>query len=186
MCDKPRLSMRYNYDHLDHVMSHTYNSYLEFKFEKKEQQLSNLISSKYLIVLGDFIESMYEGLKFDIFVRYRNPRVKNPQWYGHTYMELRIYDVITSPVYNPHTFDPSYKTPHYNGNLYYEEIYNNIESFLPEINKHLLISFRPLISPHTPIHNIDMSHPKPFECWGEYFSREYAKDAIKSMVNQYF
>ena len=172
MCDKsPFLNRKHN--NATHIMNRTYTTYQEYKSNQKEQELLYLIQSKYLIILGEFIENMYEGLKFDIFIRHRDPKVKNPQWYGHTYMELRIYDIISLPSYAPQTFSQVYKTPHYDGYIGGEEIYNEIENFIPELNKHILINFRPLISPHTPIHNMDMFDIKPFECWGEYFSREY-------------
>lgn len=179
MCDKSPFLNR-KHDNATHIMNRTYSTYQEYKSNQKEQELLYLIQSKYLIILGEFIENMYEGLKFDIFIRHRDPRVKNLQWYGYTYMELRIYDIISLPSYRPEVFSKTYKTPHYDGYIDYEEIYDNIESFMPEINKHLLINFRPLISPHTPIHNIDMMELKPFECWGEYFSREYRRSAISS------
>lgn len=161
----------------DHVMSHTYSSYSEFKLIQEEEKLRYLIHRKYLKLLGKFIESTYPGLKFDVFIRHRDPKIKNPEWYGQTYMELRIYDIISLPSYAPQTFSQVYKTPHYNGYIGGEEIYNEIENFISELNKHILITFRPLISPHTPIHNIDMFDPKPFECWGEYFAREYHRHA---------
>ena len=160
-------------EYANHVMSHTYSSYSEFKFIQEEEKLKYLIHRRYLKLLGKFIESTYPGLKFDVFIRHRDPKVKNPQWYGQTYMELRIYDIISLPSYAPQTFSQVYKTLHYDGYIGGEEIYNEIENFIPELNKHILINFRPLISPHTPIHNIDMFDPKPFECWGEYFAREY-------------
>ena len=89
--------MKYRDEYADHVMSRTYSSYSEFKFIQEDEKLRYLIHRKYLKVLGEFIESTYPGLKFDVFIRNRDPKVKNIQWYGHTYMELRIYDVITSP-----------------------------------------------------------------------------------------
>lgn len=158
-------------------MNRTYSSYSEYKSMYEEEKLRYLIHRKYLKLLGRFIETTYPGLKFDVFIRGRDPKVKNMKWYGHTYMELRIYDVITSPLYDPRTFTPVYRTPHCDDYLGGEEIYNEIENFIPELNKHILITFRPLISPHTPIHNMDMFDIKPFECWEEYFSREYRKNA---------
>lgn len=164
--------MKLRDEYATHVMSHTYSSYSEFKLIQEEEKLRYLIHRKYLKLLGKFIESTYPGLKFDVFIRHRDPKVKNMQWYGQTYMELRIFDVIT--VYEPHRFDRVFKTPGYEGYFYSEDIYNNIDSFIPEINKHLLITFRPIISPHTPI-QFDI---KPFECWGEYFGRQFRRQAI--------
>jgi len=170
----------FNYENAIHIMNRTYSSYQEYKSNQEEQKLLYLIQSKYLIILGKFIESMYEGLQFDIFIRHLDPKVKDTQWYGQTYMELIIYDIIFLPSYRPEVFSKTYRTPHYNGYIGGEEIYNEIENFISELNKHILITFRPLISPHTPIHNIDMFDPKPFECWGEYFAREYHRAAISS------
>lgn len=168
--------MKLRHECADHVMSQTYSSYQEFKSNQKEQRLLYLISTRYLKLLGKFIEFTYPGLKFDVFIRHRDPKIKNMQWYGQTYMELRIFDVIT--VYEPHRFDRVFKTPGYEGYFYSEDIYNNIDSFIPEINKHLLISFKPLISPHTPLHSMDQREIPDFECWGEYFAREFRKQAI--------
>lgn len=172
-----RQEMKLRDEYVTHVMSHTYSSYSEFKLIQEEEKLRYLIHRRYLKLLGRFIESTFSGLKFDIFIRHRDPKVKNMQWYGYTYMELRIYDIISLPSYAPKTFSQVYKTPHYDGYIGGEEIYNEIENFIPELNKHILINFRPLISPHTPIHNMDMFDIKPFECWGEYFSREYHRHA---------
>ena len=172
-----RQEMKLRDEYSTHVMSHTYSSYSEFKLIQEEEKLRYLIHRRYLKLLGKFIESTYPGLKFDVFIRHRDPKVKNMQWYGYTYMELRIYDIISLPSYAPQTFSQVYKTPHYDGYIGGEEIYNEIENFIPELNKHILINFRPLISPHTPFHNMDMFDIKSYECWYEYFSREYQKNA---------
>lgn len=174
------MNFKHKYD--NHKMKQTYPSYREFKSKQKEQRLLYLISTRYLKLLGKFIESTYPGLKFDVFIRHRDPKVKDPQWYGQTYMELRIYDIICRPIFSPITFDSGYKTPHLEEPIYCHGIYEEIDHFIPELNKHILITFRPLISPHTPIHNMDIFDPKPFECWGEYFSREYRKHA-SSYIN---
>jgi hypothetical protein len=162
---------------IDEYMNRTYSSYSEYKSNHEESKLRYLIHRKYLKILCRFIETTYPGLKFDVFIRDRDPKFKNMQWYGHTYMELRIYDIISLPSYAPQTFTQVYKTPHCNGYLSGEEIYNNIEDFIPEINKHLLISFRPLLQPHLEIHNMNFYDIPDFECWGEYFAREYRKEA---------
>ena len=171
--------MNLRHECADHVMSRTYSSYSEFKSIQEEEKLRYLIHRKYLKVLGEFIESTYPGLKFDVFIRDRDPKVKNIQWYGHTYMELRIYDIISLPSYAPQTFTQVYKTPHCDGYIGGEEIYNEIENFIPELNKHLLISFRPLIQPHLEIHNMNFYDIPDFECWGEYFANEYRKNAMR-------
>jgi hypothetical protein len=168
---------------MDEYMNRTYSSYSEYKSNYEEAKLQSLIHRKYLKILGNFIENTYPGLRFDIFIRNRDPKVKHAQWYGYTYMELMIFDIITSPIYDPRTFTPSYRTPHCDGYLSGVEIYNHIEDFIHEINKHLLISFRPLIQPHLEIHNMDFYDIPDFECWGEYFAREYHKNAMRP--NQY-
>lgn len=177
--------MKLRHEYANHVMSRTYSSYQEFKSNQEEQRLLYLISTRYLKLLGKFIENMYEGLKFDIFIRHRDPKIKNPQWYGQTYMELRIFDVIN--VYEPHRFNPVFKTPHYEGYFYGEDIYNNIDSFIPEINKHLLISFSSIHLCHIPLSEMinNMNEIPDFECWGEYFSREYHRHASLSNFNPF-
>ena len=179
MCNTPRLEMKYRDEYVDQYMNRTYSSYSEYKSLQKDAKLQYLIHRKYLNVLGKFIENMYSGLRFDIFIRHRDPKVKDVKWYGHTYMELRIFDIVSTPVYDPRTFTPSYRTPHCDGYLNGEEIYDEIDSFIPEINKHLLISFRPLIQPHVEIHNMNFYDIPDFECWGEYFTRECRKQAMR-------
>jgi hypothetical protein len=90
-------------------------------------------------------------------------------------MELRIFDVINTPVYDPSTFTPAYSVPHCSESINGEIIYDLIDSFIPEINKHLLISFRPLIQPHVEIYNMNFYEIPDFECWGEHFTRECRK-----------
>ena len=179
MCDTPHFDMKHRDEYLNYGMDRTCTSYQEYKSMQEESKLRYLIHRKYLKVLGKFIDETYPGLRFDIFIRNRDPKVKHAQWYGHTYMELMIFDIITSPIYDPRTFTPAYRTPHCDGYLSGEEIYNDIEDFIPEINKHLLISFRPLLQPHLEIHNMNFYDIPDFECWGEYFAREYHKNAMR-------
>ena len=167
------------------VFPQTYNTYNEYKTICKESEIRYMIHRKYLKLLGHFIETMYPGLRFDIRIKNRNDKESKPDWYGMTYMELIVFDVITSPMYNPNTFEPSYRTPHCDGYLNGEEIYDEIDSFIPEINKHLLISFRPLIQPHVEIHNMNLYDIPDFECWGEYFAREYRKQATSIHYNDF-
>jgi hypothetical protein len=164
---------------IDPYMNRSYNSYSEYQSNYNEAKLNYLIRRKYLNLLGKFIENMYPGLKFDIYIQQRDPKVREATWYGYTYMELKIFDVITSPMYNPTTFTPVYRSPHCNETVNGEVIYELIEEFIPEINKHLLISFRPLIQPHLEIHNMNFYDIPDFECWGEYFSRDYRKNAMR-------
>lgn len=149
-----------------------YNSYLEYKFINEEKGLKKLIYEKYLPLLGKFIEIMYKDLKFDIFVKERNIRERSLDWYGMTYMELKIYDVITSPVYNPNTFEPSYKSLGYNGYINGDIFFKDINSYIPDINKHLLISFVPAVDPFIEKYNMDFHSIPTYECWKEYFRYE--------------
>lgn len=153
-------------------MNRTYSSYSEYKSNYEESKLNYLIHTRYLKLLGKFIEDMFPKLEFDIFIRQRNLKEKKPDWFGGTYMELRIFNVIGQPTYNPSTFEPIYKVPHTDEYINGEIIYNIIDSFIPEINKHLTISFRPIVPPHIEIHNMDFYNIPDFECWSEYFKKK--------------
>lgn len=169
MCDIPRLERKYRDEFANDLMSQTYSSYMEYKYNYEEARLRHLIHRKYFKVLGKFVENIYPGVRFDIFIRQRNPKEKKIDWFGHTYMELMIFDVITSPIYNPSTFEPVYKTPHHDGYISGFNFFDTINDFIPEINKHLLISFRPLIDPHIEIHNMSFNDIPDFKCWEEYY-----------------
>jgi hypothetical protein len=84
-------------------------------------------------------------------------------------MELVIFDVIGTPIYNPTTFEPNYRTTTYNGYLSMEIIYNEIESFIPEINKHLMITFIPHHSPDQMNYMSGINDIPSFECWDKYW-----------------
>jgi hypothetical protein len=83
-------------------------------------------------------------------------------------MELVIFDVIGTPIYNPMSFEPVYRTTTYDGYLSMDMIYDEIDLFIPEINKHLMISFVPYHSPDQmiPEQFFDL---RPFECWDRYW-----------------
>lgn len=149
-----------------------YNSYLNYKTIHKERQLENFIYRKYLPLLGSFIESMYKGLKFDIFVKKRNFKERRLDWYGMTYMELIIFDVIKSPVYNPMSFEPVYITPHYDGFISGDFFFEDINSYIPDINQHLAISFTPVVNPYIDSYNQNFNDIPTYECWKEYFKME--------------
>jgi len=154
----------------EYMYPQTYNTYSEYKSIREESEIRYLIHRKYLKMLGEFIETMYPGLRFDIVIRNRDLKERKPDWYGHTYMVLIVFDVITSPVYNPNTFEPSYRSPHCHEYINGEGFFDIINSYMPDINKHLLISFRPLIQPHNYIgHNMDLPD---FECWRHYYMRQ--------------
>lgn len=163
----------------------TYNTYSEYKDIREQSELRYLIHRKYLRLLGEFIEIMYPGLRFDVRIKYRNNKERKPDWYGMTYMELVVFDVITSPVYNPNTFEPSYKSPsceeHFNGEI----LFNDINSYLPEINKHLLISFRRILLPEN-YYNSDFNVGVPdFECWRHYYMRDSRKREMNRGYNHF-
>ena len=149
------------------------NSYSDYEFHRNESELNYLIRSKYLRLLGKFIETMYPGLKFDIFIKQRDIKQRKLDWYGHTYMELRIFDVIGSPVYDPSSFEPVYKSPKCGEYISGGIIYDLIQSFIPEVNKHLLISFAPFISPEMEIHNFNFHQINDFECWSQYWRHSH-------------
>jgi len=86
-------------------------SYSQYKQVVEDERVFYLIKDKYLKLLGKFIENTYSDLRFDIFIRQRNPKEQKPQWYGHTYMELVIFDVIKTPIYNPSNFDDQSTIP---------------------------------------------------------------------------
>jgi hypothetical protein len=153
-----------------------YDSYLQYKLLNEEKSLDGLIRSKYLKILRQFVETMYNGLKFDIFIRKRNPNERKMEWYGMIYMELRIFDVVSAYGYNPMNFEPVYKTPHYNGYICSEYIYDDINSYIPEINKHLLISFVPIVDPFIEKYNMNFNSIPDYECWNEYFRRKVNKN----------
>ena len=171
LCDNVRFSDNF----MNEYMNHTYNSYSDYKSMYENAKLQYLIHKKYLKLLGKFIETIYPNLRFDIFIRNRNPKERKVDWYGMTYMELVVFDVICSPVYNPMTFEPVYRTPHCEEHISTESLFCEIDSYLPEITKHLLIKFRPLIQPHIEIHNMDFYNIPEFECWTECYKRERIK-----------
>ena len=47
----------------------TYNTYSEYKDIREQSEIRYLIHRKYLRLLGEFIETMYPGLRFDIVIR---------------------------------------------------------------------------------------------------------------------
>jgi hypothetical protein len=150
------------------MLSRPITSYSQYKRREEDSKLFYLIRDKYLKLLGNFIEFTYPDLRFDIFIRNRNPNESKPQWYGYTYMELVILDVIVTPIYNPMNFEPSYRTTTYDGYLSMDTIYDEIDSFIPEINKHLMITFVPYHSPHQMISK-QFFDLQPYECWDRYW-----------------
>ena len=146
------------------MLNQPITSYSEYKQREEDTKIFYLIRDKYLKLLGNFIEVTYPSLRFDIFIRNRNPKEQKPQWYGHTYMELVIFDVIGQAIYNPMTFEPLYRTTTYEGHLSMDTIYDDIDSFIPEINKHLMITFVPYLNPD------QMNDMSSFECWDKYWT----------------
>lgn len=158
-------------------MNQSYSSYVEYKFQIENGKLMNLIQTKYLVLLGRFIETMYPNLKFDIRIKTRDPKVRKPDWYGHTYMELIIFDVISLPTYNAINFEPYYRTRDYDGRISGDDIYEMIDSFIPEINKYLLISPVRIPMNQIPMNQMgdNMLEIPTFECWREYYIRKKYK-----------
>lgn len=150
----------------------TYNTYSEYKDIREQSELRYLIHRKYLKLLGHFIDTMYPGLRFDILIKHRNDKERKPDWYGMTYMELIVFDVISSPVYNPNTFEPSYRTPHCGEHISGQLFFNDFESYLPDINKHLLITFIRCSDVPMNIMEYNMLDIPSFECWRQYYIME--------------
>ena len=157
----------------------TYNTYSEYKDIREQSELRYLIYRKYLKLLGHFIDTMYPGLRFDICIKHRNDKERKPDWYGMTYMELIVFDVISSPVYNPNTFEPSYRTPHCGEHISGQLFFNDIESYLPDINKHLLITFIRCSDVPMNIMEYNMLDIPSFECWRQYYIMERRDNASR-------
>lgn len=168
----------------EYMYPQTYNTYSEYKDIREQSEIRYLIHRKYLRLLGEFIETMYPGLRFDIVIRNRDLKERKPDWYGHTYMVLIVFDVITSPVYNPNTFEPSYRSPHCHGHINGEILFNDIDSYIPDINKHLLITF---IRCNTPANRMEynMLDIPSFECWRHYYMRDSRKREMNRGYNHF-
>ncbi len=174
------ISMDHRGMYEEYTFPQTYSTYNEYKFIREESELRYMIHRKYLRLLGHFIETMYPGLKFDIHIRNRDHKERKPDWYGHTYMELIIFDIIASPVYNPNTFEPSYRTPHCQEYISGDKLYYDIDSYIPDINKHLLISF---VRCNDFSKNL-MDIPS-FECWRQYFLSDSIKREMSRGYNYF-
>ena len=72
------------------------------------------------------------------------------------------------------------------GYIFGEGIFNEIESFIPEINKHLSISFIPLINPNVEIFNFNHYEIPDYECWDEFFKRQSIKDVTAQSYEDLF
>jgi hypothetical protein len=131
-------------------------------------------------MLGEFIETMYPGLRFDIHIRNRDLKERKPDWYGHTYMELIVFDIITSPIYNPNTFEPSYRTPHCQEYISGDKIFDEINSYIPDINKHLLITFV-----RSSDFSMNLMDIPSFECWWQYFLSDSKKREMTRGYNHF-
>lgn len=169
----------------DYTFPQTYNTYNEYKSIREESEIRYLIHRKYLKILGEFIETLYPGLRFDIHIRNRNPKERKPDWYGHTYMELAIFDVIGTPVYNPTTFEPIFRSTHCEEYINGQLFFNDIESYLPDINKHLLITF--IRCSDVPMNRMEynMLDIPSFECWRHYYMRDSRKRDIDRGYNHF-
>ena len=163
----------------------TYSSYNEYKFIREESELRYLIHTKYLKMLGEFIETMYSGLKFDIHIRTRDLKERKADWYGHTYMELVVFDIIATPVYNPNTFEPSYRSPHCQEYISGDKIFDEINSYIPDINKHLLITFIRCSDVPMNVMEYNMLDIPSFECWRQYFLSDSRKREMTRGYNYF-
>ena len=93
-------------------------------------------------------------------------------------MELVIFDVISQPIYNPMTFEPVYRTTTYDGYFSMDTIYDDIDSFIPEINKHLMITFIPHRIPDQ-MYMGKLNELDSFECWDKYWRYSKFEDNNK-------
>ena len=159
----------------EYMHPQTYNTYNEYKSIREESEIRYLIHRKYLKMLGEFIETMYPDLKFDIHIRNRDLKERKVDWYGHTYMELAIFDVIGTPVYNPNTFEPIFRSTHCEEHINGERLFESIDSYIPDINKHLLISFHRCSDIPMNRMEYNMLDIPSFECWRHYYMRDSRK-----------
>jgi len=60
----------------------------------------------------------------------------------------------------------------YNGYINGDIFFKDINSYIPDINKHLLISFVPAVDPFIEKYNMDFHSIPTYECWKEYFRYE--------------
>ena len=160
------------------------NTYGYLREIREKDHLSYLINSKYVNVLGKFIKTMYPNLKFKIFVRDRNKKHQKSDWYGMTYMNLVIYNVISSAEYNPLTYNAYYRVYDYKELISFENFYDTIDSYMPEMNKHLLISFEPPRNENIPIDIMiaNIVQIPDYECWVQYYKRSIIKRYHKSIL----
>lgn len=163
MCDIPNFDPYYE-------MCYQRTPNVDYYGYKEERELYNLIRYKYVKLLSKFIKDMYPGLRFDIKIRQRDPIKRSPAWYGHHYMELIICDVIWSPLPHQDHYRDYYETASYDHYINNVEFFEIINDFIPEINKHLLISY--VLHHHTQLTD---SNIPDYECWNEYYHRQYLK-----------
>ena len=64
-----------------------------------------------------------------------------------------------------------------------EMIYNEIESFIPDINKHLMITFIPHFNPDQINHTTQFYDIPSFECWERYWKNENYKRPYQGEFN---
>lgn len=169
----------------EYMYPQTYNTYSEYKSIREESELRHLIHKKYLKMLGEFIDTMYPGLRFDVVIRNRDLKERKPDWYGHTYMELVVFDMITSPIYDPTTFEPTYRSPHCNEYINGEKIFDVINSYIPDINKHLLITFHRCGDIPMNRMEYNMLDIPSFECWRHYYMRDSRKREMTRGYNYF-
>ena len=83
--------------------------------------------SRYLRLLSEFFKTMFD-FKFQLYCE-------------RDHIQVIIFDVFPSPVYNPSTFDPSYrflKNDNVSSELISEpEIFNTVYSYIPDLVPYL-------------------------------------------------
>ena len=104
-------------------------NYFEPYYREVRYPHSNLKKhhSGYLRLLSEFFKTMFE-FKFHLYCE-------------RDHIQVMIFDVFPSPVYNPSTFDPSYrflKNDNVSSELISEpEIFNTVYSYIPDLVPYL-------------------------------------------------
>jgi hypothetical protein len=108
-------------------------NYFEPYYREVRYPHSNLKKhhSRYLRLLSEFFKTMFD-FKFQLYCE-------------RDHIQVMIFDVFPSPVYNPSTFDPSYrflKNDNVSSELISErEIFNTVYSYIPDLVPYLEFEF---------------------------------------------
>jgi hypothetical protein len=150
-------------------MCDTINSfrYDKYEFQSKEEEL---LAMKYRKILIDLMGIIFPDLKFEVVISHHSPKTKKADWYSNWFLQLNIYDVDRNPIYNPNNFDTAYRVYVSGVVISPSMIYDEIESFITELNKYIEISFFGCSGPT--YYGFGFNAPFiNFECWSEYFYR---------------